>query len=52
MSGDSPSARDLLADAIGLDCVEAGVEEILQGTFSTDNEGMDGVAAFSEMKSF
>jgi len=52
MSGDPPFARGPLADATGLDSEGAGVEEMLQGTFSTDKEGMDGVTASSETTSF
>ena len=44
-----PFARSPLADTIGLDDEGAGVEEIVQGTFRTDKEGMDGFTASSEM---
>ena len=52
MSGDSPFARGPLAEAIGLDGEGDGVEDMLNGTFDTDREGLDGIAASSEMRSF
>ena len=52
MLSDTPFARGPLADEIGLYGEGAGVEEMLQSTFSKDKEGMDGVAASSEMKIF
>ena len=52
MLGDPPFARGPLVDVIGLDGERAGVEDMLQGTFDTDNEDMDSITASSEMTSF
>ena len=52
MSGDSPFARGAIAESIGLDGEGEGVEEMLQGTYTMDTEGLDEVSASSEMKSF
>ena len=52
MLGNSHFARGPLADAIDLDGDGDGVEDMRQGNFSKDKEGMDGAAAFLEMKSF
>ena len=52
MSEYPPFARGHIANKLGLDGEEKGVDEMLQGTFSTDREGLNGVVASSEMNSF
>ena len=52
MSGDTPFARGLLSDAVGLDGESAGVDEMLQGTYSIDAQNMTPLMASNEMKSF
>lgn len=52
VSGDSPFVRWYIADSIGLDSKGKGVDEILQGIFSTDEEGLNKVSASSEIQSF
>lgn len=52
MSRDSPFACGPITAVIGLDREGTCVEEILQGTFDTYMEGLDGIAASSEIKSF
>ena len=52
MSGDSPFARGSISDSIGLDGKGTGVDEMLQGTFITDKEGLNEVSDSSEMQIF
>ena len=50
MSGDTPFARDTLASDIGLDGEGEAVEEMLRGTYTLDETGMDEIHASAEMK--
>ena len=52
MSGDTPFARAKLARAIGLDGEGEAVEEMLRGTYTLDDTGMDELHASEEMKNF
>lgn len=52
MSGGSPFDRGSIVDKVGLDREGTGVDEMLQSTFSTDREGLNSIAASSDMKSF
>ena len=52
MSGDTPFTRGYIADDVGKDGEEEGVEEMLRGSCSVDNTNMTSLTASSEMKSF
>ena len=52
MSGDTPFARGKLVEKIGLDGKGKTVEEILMGTYTLDDTGMDEVHASAKMKHF